>query len=147
MAAIRVWRIKLDGRHRTVTLSHDLTDGKGYVAVDDAVRQCFGPRLEPTNSTFAFEIERRQCFVRIQLTEYQTYRYECEVNGTVLMADHEPSAPVVTLLRASEVPAPTGDALLRAAAAGSVTPASELLRSGGADFPSPADAPPLEPGK
>jgi hypothetical protein len=110
-----------------VTLSHDLADGKGYIAVDDSVRQCFGPRLEPTSSAFAFEIDRRPCIVRIQITEYQTYRYECEVNGTVLMADHEPSALEVTLLRASEVPAPTGDELLRAAAGAAATPVEELL--------------------
>ena len=122
-----VWRIKLDGRHRVVQLSHNTFNGSGVIYVDRGPRQIFGARVEPTSNDFTFEIDRRQCIVRIQLMAEHRYRYECEVNGTVLIADTDRSAPSVTLLRAAKTPSAPTDDLLRPAATGAASPANELL--------------------
>jgi hypothetical protein len=87
-----VWRIRIDGQHRLLELVHNIEDGSGVVYVDQGARQIFGARVAPTSSDFAFEINGRECIVRIQLTAEQWYRYECEVNGTVLVADSDRSA-------------------------------------------------------
>ena len=127
MSARTVWRIRLDGKHWIVELSHNTADGSGSITVDNSLRQCFGARLAPTSSAYAFEIAGRKCIVRIQLITEQWYRYECEVNGTVLVAASDRSAPAVTLLRPSDIPSAPGDDLLRPAATGSTTPTNELL--------------------
>jgi hypothetical protein len=122
-----LWRVKLAGKHRLVQLFHNVADGSGAVVADLALRQCFGPRVAPTSSVFTFDLAGRSCIVRIQLTDEQRYYYECEVNGTVLVADADRSVPSKTLLRPSDVPSAQIDQLLRAASAGSATRDDELL--------------------
>lgn len=119
-----VWRIKLDGKHRNVELFHNVADGSGHIGVDGAFRQIFGARIEPTSSKFAFDVVGRNCIVRIQLTQMQSYHYECEINGTVLVADYDQAARGAMLLRPTKAPS---DELLRPATAHAVTPADDLL--------------------
>lgn len=122
-----IWRIKLDDKHRKVTLSHDTANGTGYITVDDQLRQGFGPRLAPACSTYEFDIAARKCTIRILLTRSNSYRYECDINGAILVADHDRSAPALTLLRPSEIPPTTGDELLRPAGTSASTRMEELL--------------------
>jgi hypothetical protein len=127
MSVRKVWRIRIAGKHRVVELTHNLTDGSGAITVDGGLRQCFGARLEPSSSKCSFDVDRRECVIRIQLNGDQSYRYVCEVNGTILVADGDRSVPALTLLSASYTPSVPNGELLRPASTGDPTPANELL--------------------
>ena len=133
MLVQRVWRVRLGGKHRRIILYHNPADGHGAIYVDDTARQVFGPRVAPTSSTFTFEIDTfdaysRICTVRIELTKSDTYRYECEIDGTRLVAEHDRSAPAATLLRSSVAPIRANSELLRAVGPGKSSETDELLR-------------------
>ena len=109
------WKFGLDGTPHTVTLSHDVSDGSGYLAIDGLLRRGFGPASIPVGGDLRFEVEGRQCYIRIVPLSGGSHSCVCVVGNSVIEQSHSESSLQMTLVRPALNPEAPAEILVRAA--------------------------------